>query len=113
MEYKNVDYIALVREEFARWGTKDADKVAFCKVKKTITEENFKTEILENFIPDTDLQSLEGNLKLLPLSITDYPKVLSSMTANQAGYWALMKCKEENWHISDYECCLSNLEMDM
>ncbi len=113
MEYKNVDYIALVREEFARWGAKDADKVVFCKVKKTITDENFKTEILENFIPDSDLQSLEGNLKLLPLSITDYPKILGCMTANQAGYWALMKCKEQKWHISDYVCCLSNLEMDM
>jgi len=112
MEYKNVDYIALVREEFARWGAKDADKVAFCKVKKPISKENF-VEIKDNFIPDSDLPNLEGKLKLLPLSITDYPKVLSSMTANQAGYWALMKCKEENWHISDYECCLSNLEMDM
>ena len=62
------------------WGAKNADRVAFCKVKK---------------------------------SITDYPKVLESMTANQAGYWALMKCKEEKWHISDYVCCFSNLEMDM
>lgn len=112
MEYKNVDYLALVREEFARWGAKDADKVAFCKVKKPISKENF-VEIKDNFIPDSDLPNLEGKLKLLPLSVTDYPKVLSSMTANQAGYWALMKCKEENWHISDYECCLSNLEMDM
>lgn len=112
MEYKNVDYIALVREEFARWGAKDADKVAFCKVKKPISKENF-AELKDNFIPDSDLPNLEGKLKLLPLSITDYPKVLSSMTANQAGYWALMKCKEENWHISDYECCLSNLEMDI
>jgi len=112
MEYKNVNYLALVREEFARWGAKDADKVAFCKVKKPISKENF-VEIKDNFIPDSDLPNLEGKLKLLPLSITDYPKVLSSMTANQAGYWALMKCKEENWHISDYECCLSNLEMDM
>ena len=112
MEYKNVNYLALVREEFARWGAKDADKVAFCKVKKPISKENF-VEIKDNFIPDSDLPNLEGKLKLLPLSITDYPKVLSSMTANQAGYWALMKCKEENWHISDFECCLSNLEMDM
>lgn len=112
MEYTNVDYLALVQEEFARWGAKDADKVAFCKVKKPISKENF-VEIKDNFIPDSDLPNLEGKLKLLPLSITDYPKVLSSMTANQAGYWALMKCKEENWHISDYECCLSNLEMDM
>lgn len=112
MEYKNVDYLALVREEFARWGAKDADKVAFCKVKKPISKENF-VEIKDNFIPDSDLPNLEGKLKLLPLSITDYPKVLSSMTANQAGYFALMKCKEQNWHISDYECCLSNLEMDM
>ena len=112
MEYKNVDYIALVREEFARWGAKDADKVAFCKVNKPISKDNF-AELKDNFIPDSDLPNLEGKLKLLPLSITDYPKVLSSMTANQAGYWALMKCKEENWHISDYECCLSNLEMDM
>lgn len=112
MEYKNVNYLALVREEFARWGAKDADKVAFCKVKKPISKENF-AEFKDNFIPDSDLPNLEGKLKLLPLSITDYPKVLSSMTANQAGYCALMKCKEQNWHISDYECCLSNLEMDM
>lgn len=113
MEYKNVDYIALVREEFARWGAKDADKVAFCKVKKTISKENFKADIEENFVPDSDLPDLIGDYKLIPLIISDYPKVLSNMTANQAGYWALMKCKEQNWHISDYESCLSNLEMDM
>ena len=112
MEYKNVDYLALVREEFARWGAKDADKVAFCKVKKRITKENFETDIYDSFIPDSDLPDIKGK-KLIPLSITDYPNVLKSMTANQAGYWALMKCKEQNWHISDYVCCLSNLEMDM
>lgn len=87
-------------EKVRSFYAKDADKVAFCKVKKPISEENF-AELKDNFIPDSDLPNLEGKLKLLPLSITDYPKVLSSMTANQAGYWALMKCKEENWHILD------------
>jgi hypothetical protein len=112
MEYKNVDYIALVREEFAKWGAKDADKVVFCKVKKRITSEKFRSDIDEAFIPDPDLPDLNGK-KIIPLSITDYPRVLSSMTANQAGYWAIMKCKQQKWHISDYECCLTNLEMDM
>lgn len=112
MEYKNVDYIALVQEEFARWGTKNADKVAFCKVKKPINSSNFDTELVESFIPEPDLPSPNGK-KLIPLSITDYPNILSKMTANQAGYWALMKCKEQKWHISDYKCCLANLEMDI
>ena len=48
MEYKNVDYLALVREEFARWGAKDADKVAFCKVKKPISKDNQKIENSSN-----------------------------------------------------------------
>ena len=35
------------------------------------------------------------------------------MTANQAGYYALKKCREQRWPHSDYDCCLANLEMDM
>ena len=112
MEYKNVDYLTLIREEFAKVGVKEANRVTFCKVKKPITQENVDEKIAEYFIPEPDVPTYEG-LIIIPLSITSYPKILSSMSANQAGYWAIRKCKQQKWHISDYECCLANLEMDM
>jgi len=116
-ENKTPYYLEQVRNELVKFGVKKeiAERASFCKVDKNITEENFKTDFASSFIADSDSPTLGTGVKFLwiPLCITTYPKVLASMTANQAGYYALKKCREQRWPHSDYDCCLANLEMDM
>lgn len=80
---------------------------------KIITEENFETDFKSSFIADADTPKSSTKIHWIPLCINTYPKLLASMTANQAGYYALKKCNEQHWSYTDYECCLANLEMDM
>lgn len=114
-ENKTPYYLEQVRNELVKFGVKKeiADRTSFCKVSKIITEENLKTDFVSSFIADPDTPALGTGVKWIPLCITTYPKVLASMTANQAGYYALQKCRGQRWPLSDYDCCLANLEMDM
>lgn len=103
-------YLKLVRELLT-------PAASFIKVKKRITEENVKTDFLDNMILDedspSDFELSNSKIKWLPICITDYPKICNSMTANQAGYYALKKCIQQRWSFTDWKCCLTNLEMDM
>lgn len=56
MESKT-NYAALVQEEFLKAGLNPEKRVSFCKVKKKITEENFKTDIDDAIIIDDDTPS--------------------------------------------------------
>ncbi len=108
-----MNYAALVQEEFLKAGLNPEKKVSFCKVKKKINEENFKTDFNDAVIIDDDTPKGSPEMLWIPLEVSSFPNVLKSMTANQAGYWAIRKCKQQGWPITDWECCLSNLEMDM
>lgn len=69
----------------------------------------------ENFIFEDDTPELKKNqTQIMPLSITDFPGVLASSTAMEAGAWAITICQKQNWEISkeNIEACLANLEMD-
>ena len=114
-ENKTPDYLDLLRNELRKMGIKEeiVKEVSCCKVSKIITEENFKTDFESSFIADADTPKSGTKIHWIPLCINTYPKVLASMTANQAGYYALKKCNEQHWPYTDYECCLANLEMDM
>lgn len=48
------------------------------------------------------------------VSVTEFPGVLSHMTAMQAGAWAVTKCLSVGWELSydNFNSCLANLEMD-
>lgn len=109
------NYLELLRNELIKMGVKEelAKSVSFCKVSKIITEENFKTDFKSSFIADQDTPDASSKVHWIPLCITTYPKILASMTANQAGYYAFKKCNEQKWPCTDYDCCLANLEMDM
>ena len=106
------DYLSLIRENFTSRNIKNADIVSFCKVKKPIKE---FAELNQNFITDSDSPAIDSNIAWIPLAVSLYPGVLSSMTANQAGFWAIMKCNEQRWEpsVENIESCLTNLEMDM
>ena len=108
-----MDYAALVQEEFLKAGLSPDKKVSFCKVKKKINEDNFKTDFNDAIIPDEDTPRGCPEMLWIPLDVNSFPGVLKSMTANQAGYWAIRKCKQQGWPITDWECCLTNLEMDI
>lgn len=112
METKT-NYAALVQEEFVKSGLKPGHTVSFCKVNKKINKENIDTDFREAFIPDEDTPQLVPGVLWIPLNVQSFPNVLKSMTANQAGYWAIRKCIQQGWPITDWECCLANLEMDM
>lgn len=112
METK-MNYATLVQEEFLKVGLNPQKKVSFCKVKKQITEENFKTDFNDAIILDDDTPKACPEMLWIPLEVKHFPNVLKSMTANQAGYWAIRKCKQQGWPITDWKCCLINLEMDM
>lgn len=69
----------------------------------------------ENFIFEDDTPELKKNqTQIMPLSITDFPGVLASSTAMEAGAWAITICQKQSWEISreNIEACLANLEMD-
>ncbi|MBP3772705.1 MAG: hypothetical protein J6I53_08460 [Treponema sp.] len=92
---------------------KDYPNLAFVKSKIRIEEQGGMKD--ENFIFDDDTPTLVKNATtVMPLSITDFPGVLKSMTAMEAGVWAVTKCQEQGWEITrdNIESCLSNLEMD-
>jgi hypothetical protein len=115
------DYLSLVREEFVARGVKHGGQVSFVKVKKEINRDNFDKEFVDNIIPDdnlpfTDKENLvlNGETAWLPISAQKYPGICKSMTANQAGYFAIRKCKQQGWDfLEDWQCVLSNLEMDL
>ncbi len=104
-------------ENFAAFVQTVWPRVVFVKTKKRITKENF-SELEESIIRDDDtpdLRDIEGGAVIFPLSVTNYPSVLRSMTASQAGWWAMCKCDSGGWEKNDenIRSCLSNLEMDM
>ena len=87
--------------------------LVFIKTRCRIENENQLKD--ENFILEDDTPELKKNLtKIMPLSITDFPGVLASSTAMEAGSWAITICKKQNWEIcrENIEACLANLEMD-
>ena len=87
---------------------------------RTRTDVNVPSlEILrKEFIPEDDQPEfpkiINDDTRIYPFSEKSFPGILSSMTATEAGKWAIQKCKSENWELSkdNIECCLSNLEMD-
>ncbi len=94
-------------------------KTYFIKTKKFFDEPDVKG-MKEAFIPDEDMKDFpldngwDKDTRLYPLSIADYPRVLSRMTGMEAGAWAIGKCLQQHW-APDYDnvqCCLANLEMD-
>ncbi|MCM1322206.1 MAG: hypothetical protein NC041_06915 [Bacteroides sp.] len=108
------DYLSLIREEFIARGIPNGGEVSFCKVKKEITKENFTDEFSDNLIDDDDLPKTADRIFWIPINTQKFPGVCRSMTANQAGYFAIRKCKEQGWDfLEDWECVLSNLEMDL
>ena len=87
--------------------------LVFVKSRSHIENENELRD--ENFIFDDDTPTLVKNATtVMPLSVTDFPGVLKSMTAMEAGVWAVSKCREQKWEISreNIDSCLANLEMD-
>ena len=90
--------------------------VYFIKTKVLVEKPDPKL-LKENFIPDDDVKSfpeIRKGMRIDPLSITAYPSVLKSMTAMEAGAWAMTKCEQQDWELSldNFQCCLANLEMD-
>ncbi|MCR5252597.1 MAG: hypothetical protein K6C98_02655 [Treponema sp.] len=87
-------------------------------IKTKVFVEKPDIELLKSsFIPDEDMPEfpkIEKGTRIYPLSITEYPSVLSRMTAMEAGAWAITKCKQENWELEleNFQSCLANLEMD-
>jgi hypothetical protein len=67
----------------------------------------------ETFVNPTDGTTLQQ--ADIHLSVDSYPKILSSMTALEAGAWALNKCLREGWEVSveNLKAALSNLEMEL
>lgn len=108
-----MSYADLVQKEFLKAGLNPEKKVSFCKVSKKITAQNFDTEFRKSIIIDDDTPKNFSEVLWIPLDVNAFPGVLRSMTANQAGYWAIKKCRQQGWPNTDWECCLTNLEMDM
>lgn len=100
------NYAQLVQDVFPR--------VVFVKTKKRITKENV-SELQENLILDDDTPELKNDTVYFPLCVKNYPSALRSMTASQAGWWAMQKCRQQNWRLDEdnIRSCLANLEMDM
>ena len=99
----------MTKEEF----TKTCPNLVFVKTKKHIDSQGKLRN--ENFIFDDDTPTLVKNATvIMPLSITDFPGVLKSMTAMEAGIWAVSKCNQQKWEITrdNVDSCLANLEMD-
>lgn len=111
---KNAGFLSLVREEFLARGIPDGDKVSFCKVRKELTKENFESDFLDSLIDDDDLPKGEEKVWWLPINAQSFPEICATMTGNQAGYYAIKKCQEQEWDfLQDWECVLSNLEMEI
>ena len=91
-------------------------EVYFIKTKVLVETPDLKL-LQDNFIPDDDTPSfpeIRKGIRIYPLSITAYPSILKSMTAMEAGAWAMTKCEQQDWELSldNFQCCLANLEMD-
>lgn len=114
MTSMKTDYLSLVREEFLARGVKNGNSVSFVKVKIPITKENFENEFTKNIIVDEDLPNPPVGISWLPICEKSYPNICRTMTANQAGYYAIRKCKQQGWDfLQDWKCVLTNLEMDL
>ena len=95
---------------------KKKPEINFIKTKCVVEKPDVKL-LQEAFIPDEDMPEfpeIKEGTRIYPLSITEYPAVLSRMTAMQAGVWAIQKCNSEGWEmeLDNFQCCLANLEMD-
>ena len=95
---------------------KTAPHINFIKT-KFLVEKPDVALLKSAFIPDADMPEfpeIKENTRIYPLSITDFPSVLTRLTAMEAGAWALTKCRQQNWEYSldNIQCCLANLEMD-
>lgn len=69
----------------------------------------------DNFIFADNTPALVKDVSvIMPLNVADFPCVLRSMTAMEAGMWAVGKCLRQGWEVSGetIESCLANLEMD-
>lgn len=107
--------------------------IYFIKTKKTIStplyfdgknklDEELVKKFESEFVPDASwasfpIKKLDGYpypFIFYPLSEESYKGVLSSMSVQEAGEWALSKCSQQNWDkdLFNIQCCLSNLEMD-
>lgn len=89
--------------------------IYFVKTKSHVPQSDIE-QMRQQFVPDNDLQEFPKinpeKDRIFPVAVTSFPGVLKRMTAMQAGSWALAKCRQQGWGAEDYECCLSNLEMD-
>lgn len=89
---------------------------------KSFIEFNDIRIMRKEFIPDSDMPEFPPisdeapveSYRIYPLSVTEFPGVLSHMTAMQAGAWAVTKCLSVGWELSydNFNSCLANLEMD-
>lgn len=92
-------------------------RVVFIKTKKPIDKGNFATDFWNSVVYDDDLPKDEfpKDPVFFPLCVEKYPSVLRSMTASQAGWWAMKRCDAVGWRKDEenIRCCLRHLEMDM
>lgn len=91
-------------------------KLVFVKSKQYVNSvEELNSEGM--LLPDEDTPNLKGvsGAVVMPLAVTSFPKVLSSMTASKAGEYAMAVCRREKWDIDrdNLEACLAQLEMEM
>ena len=121
MTYSNINIIFYLQPDMGKEEQMTKEEfsaiypnLVFVKTKKHIDSQGELHQ--ENFIFDDDTPTLVKDVSVvMPLSITDFPNVLKSMTATDAGLWAVSKCQQQKWEISrdNIESCLANLEMDM
>ena len=91
--------------------------VYFIRTRNDVTVPNLQL-LKKEFVPEYDQPEFPSEInedtRIYPFSEKSFPGILSSMTATQAGMWAIRKCKQECWEVSldNIQCCLANLEMD-
>ena len=97
--------------------------IYFVKTSEHIELDDANIEHIKSvFVPDADMEAfpieseneLSNEVRIFPLAVDSYPRVLSSNTASQAGEWALRKCANVGWegNLQNVRSCLANLEMD-
>lgn len=73
--------------------------LAFVKTKFTLIDPSELHE--ENFILEEDTPPLEKGFSIImPMSVTDYPKLFKQATAMEAGLYAIDICEQQGWEIS-------------
>lgn len=93
--------------------------VRFLKVRDYGSTTFFKQFDTPNFEPDqTFYNPRDGKtygVRDILLSMKSFPRVLASMTAMEAGAYALDRCLKEKWDVTEnsLRSVLSNLEMEM